>query len=487
MTTNLMSIVPEIPLNGIDKVYYSWEQFGYRALMRISFDLKGGAVDAELLRQAYAFEVKRWPILNAAIVEKTGPGWDLRWAPRGRIDAEQAVREFDFSMLDAQAAENKIKELQFDSFPGSNSRKDLSFFIYLCRLPDAGSRLLVFMHHALTDAHGIQVVLGGIFSTYNSLCAGMPPAAAQCNAAPPAPLLPVKRSRHLRNMLEMSFFFITRLITLRGQSPVKMMRGKSSFSGRTAAVMREISAEQFTLMRSSAKRHGARLDSLLAAAQITAVAGWKKEQGEPAGLINAEILAGLRTEEDTHQNLSNKFSPIIVDSTPAQRTTPAILLQHINKQLDRARERNFAGKLLSFLNLVNNRIGSKTVRLWGGLVCNNPRIGDSTMITNIGRVWAGPDNTTLITKLGDADITACYMAGPPMPSIGSYSGFLSFNNRLYYSFNYFDWAMTDADAHRFTELFEQALADLIACPALSAAPAEGHFQMTRATTLLTSP
>ena len=116
-----------------------------------------------------------------------------------------------------------------------------------------------------------------------------------------------------------------------------------------------------------------------------------------------------------------------------------------------------AQKLISLSWLLNTRIGAKTLSLWINFIFNNPRIGDSSLVTNIGRLWIGNDKTTYLTRIGDADITSLYITAPPSPSTGSYSGFFTYNNKLYYMFNYFEWAMSEIQAHQFADLFEQTL------------------------------
>lgn len=78
-------------------------------------------------------------------------------------------------------------------------------------------------------------------------------------------------------------------------------------------------------------------------------------------------------------------------------------------------------------------------------------------MTNLGKLWGGTKKNPPITRLGDADIAAYYMAGPPTPSIGSYFAYLSYNGSLFLTFNYFEWVMSSADAGRFVDLFEQTL------------------------------
>jgi hypothetical protein len=117
-----------------------------------------------------------------------------------------------------------------------------------------------------------------------------------------------------------------------------------------------------------------------------------------------------------------------------------------------------AKKLIALLYLLlDTRIGRRTERLWQNLLFNNPRLGDSSLVTNLGRLWADRDGSTRITRLGDAEITSFYMAGPPIPSIGSYFSYLAYNNSLFITFNYFEWVMPAADACRFVDLFEEIL------------------------------
>ena len=128
---------PGIPLNELDKLFYAWELCGARPFSRILFEFKGGHIDIELLRQAYALEIKRRPMLNATIAENpSGPGWDVRWMPGDGADENLAVRLCDFSGMSAEAAEKKIRDIQFDPFTDYSSRKNPPFSLALCTVPD---------------------------------------------------------------------------------------------------------------------------------------------------------------------------------------------------------------------------------------------------------------------------------------------------------------------------------------------------------------
>ncbi len=182
--------------------------------------------------------------------------------------------------------------------------------------------------------------------------------------------------------------------------------------------MRELPAAQFSRYRSAAKRLGSGLNIFLVTAQIAAIDRWKRERKENCGLISMNIHTGLRPAQNSSGDLSNRFSTLILHSYPRHRTSLKTLLHHVHQEHDKAQRRGIAEKLICLLWLLDTRIAAKTVPLWGNFIFNNPRIGDSSLATNLGRLWAGPDNTTLITSLGGVEITACYMAGPPTPSSG---------------------------------------------------------------------
>jgi hypothetical protein len=139
------------------------------------------------------------------------------------------------------------------------------------------------------------------------------------------------------------------------------------------------------------------------------------------------------------------------------------LLQHVRREQEKALRCGTAEKIICLLGLLNTRIGVKTLRLWGNFIFSNPAMGESSQVTNAGRLWAGSDTAKRMTRLGDAEISGCYMAAMPSPSIGNFSGFLTFNNRLYISFNYFKRTVTAEQAQQFVALFEKSLDDLADC------------------------
>ena len=463
--TVLLTQPPGIPLNELDKMFYWGEPLGSRPIVRILFEFKGGHIDIQLLRQAYALEIKRRPVLNATIAENlSGPGWDVRWMPRDCADENLAVQLSDFSDLSAEDAKNKIREIQFDPFTNFSSRKDLSFSMVLCTLPGGRQKLLAFINHALSDAQGIGLIFEELFTIYNNLADGRAPDDAlypdQC--LPPLPLLPESRVKRCIKVLGALAVIAGQAIKTGFQSPAKIFTGKNTLSDATSAVQRMVPQERLSRYRAAAKRHGISLTELLVAAQIQAIDRFKKSRGETAGVISVDVHQNLRTAESEFLELSNKFSTFIISTLPRHRIRPKDLLQHVHREQEKALRRGTAEKLICLLWLLDTRIGAKTLPLWENLIFNNPKMFESSQVTNLGRLWAGPDNSTRITRLGDAEITVCFMAALPSPAIGNFSSFLTFNNRFFISFNYFIRTMADAQAQQFMDLFEEALEDFAA-------------------------
>jgi NRPS condensation-like uncharacterized protein len=457
---------PGIPLNELDKLFYAWELLGGRPFSRILFEFKGGHIDIGLLRQAYALEIKRRPVLNAIIADNpSASGWDVRWVPRDCADLHRAVRLCDFSEMTAEAAETKTREIQFDPFPDYSSRKNPPLSLALCALPGGRQKLLAFINHALTDAHGLGLIFQELFDAYTHLAAGRDPEVSECpdTGLPPSPLLPESGVKRCLLALGALAFFAGHCIRTGFQGPAKIYSGKNIFSDATNAVQRELATEQLNRYLAAAKRHGITLNVLLVAAQILAIDRWKQACGEAAGVISIDVHKNLRMAEGEFLELSNKFSTFIISTQPRHRIRPQDLLQHVRREQEKAQRSRTAEKVIGLLSVLNTRIAAKTVSLWGNFVFNNPAVGESSQVTNAGRLWAGPDNTTRITRLGDAEISGCYMAAMPSPSIGNFSGFITFNNKLYISFNYFIRTMTAAQGQQFMALFEKSLEDLAGC------------------------
>ena len=449
-----------IPLNELDKLFFTWELLGYQAMARILFEFRGGIIDLELLRQAYAAEIKRRPVLNARIDDSApGKSRQVRWKLGDAINAVHAVRMSDFSALSPDAAEEKTRQLQFDPFTDFSLRADPPFFLVLCRMPEGRWKLLAFIHHALTDAHGISLILEELFVSYNQLAEGgsIDTAPGEIAAAVPSSLLPENR-RELFKQIFGAIVFLSRLVIKTGFTPpAKITYGSHTFRAATAAVQRALPPECLSRYLEAAKRGGITFNALLVAAQATAIEHWKQNRGEPCGLINMEVHQNLRTQPAELQELSNKFSPFIIPIQPADRSDPKTLMRHVQNMQEQAIRDRTAQKMIALLYLLDTRIGRRTERLWQNLLFNNPRLGDSSLVTNLGKLWADRDGSTRITRLGDAEIISFYMAGPPIPSIGSYFSYLAYNGSLFITFNYFEWVMPAADACCFVDLFEKIL------------------------------
>jgi len=455
-----------IPLNELDKMFYALDLLGPAAIVRIHFELTGGEVDMDLLRQAYAVEIERRPVLNAVIADSSpGSGLQVRWLPRGTADPQQAVRFHDFSVLSAGAAEAKFREIQFDPFSEYNCRKDPPFFLVLCKLTDQRHMLIAFIHHALTDAHGYSVILKELFGAYNLMAAGLAleEAASPVECEAPLSLLPESRRERVMKCLGAAALLIRRFINNRGQIPVKIFYGKNTFAGTAFAVQRALVKEKRSRYVAAAKRAGVMLNDFLLTGHIAAIDRWKRERGEPCGLISLEVHKDLRTEASELQKLSNKFSSFFISTQPRHRADLKILLQHVRRENEKAQHHQIAEKMISFLWVLNAPLAATTLKQVLNFIFNNPALGESLQVSNLGRLWSGPGNKPTLAYLGDSEITACYMAGPPIPSVGCYTSFLTYKQSLFFSFNCFHWAMSAGEANQFVDIFEEELEKLAGC------------------------
>jgi hypothetical protein len=119
-----------------------------------------------------------------------------------------------------------------------------------------------------------------------------------------------------------------------------------------------------------------------------------------------------------HQ-VQNRFSMFLMASQPQDRSDPAGLIQLPHRQNRHAIDDRLAKKYLEVLLPLRLRAARALLRVWGNLAFKNPRFGVSFQISNVGRIWTGAEGRPLLDHLGDAEITACYVPGHPMPSIGT--------------------------------------------------------------------
>ncbi|MEI6126670.1 MAG: hypothetical protein WCQ99_08990, partial [Pseudomonadota bacterium] len=236
-----------IPLNELGKMFYALECMGYPVIQRTWFQLRRGSVDIELLRQAYLFEIERYPIFKSVIRDlPSSLRWNLCWSPLDRIDAAQSVRLCDLSQLNPQEAQKKFEEIQFDAFLQYSSQKNPPLFMVLCTFPESCSRLITFFHHAAADSAGCLLFLKNLFETYNSLAgkgtAG-PAALPAAGSSPPlmtSQLLAASLVGRLKGFFQGIGLLVQQAFLKKGEA-AKLLYGKNTFAGTINAVCREIS------------------------------------------------------------------------------------------------------------------------------------------------------------------------------------------------------------------------------------------------------
>lgn len=460
-----MSMAPEIPLNEQDKLFYCLECMGPPPIERINFSLEGGSIDIETLRKAYLIELEQYPIFNSVIKDRSiGHKWNLCWVPRKETFEKQAVTAHDLSNLPPEEADKKFRQILFDPFKGYSSFNQAPLKIILCKLPERKYKLMIFFHHASVDLAGVSSFIRDFFETYNRLESNQ---AIQKNpenipilASPP--ILPRSFIKKLYGLLQALAVLVKLIIKQRGRPAAKLIYGKITSTGSTSAVMRAIPRERVKRYLAASKYFETTYNSFLVAAHTEALARWKKQRNEPCKTIRAQIHQDIRKTKDEFREFGNKFSPFIVMVHAEDKKDIPSLIRYIHQQTVQAKKSHMAEKIMNFTWIYQYTFLKKFLPL-GNRILNkptNPMFGDSFTISNCGKVWAGLDGKTYLTRLGDSEATECFMPGYPAPSIGVFTSLFTFRDKLCLSFSHYKWALSEEDAEKYIDLLEQTLEEM---------------------------
>jgi NRPS condensation-like uncharacterized protein len=445
-------------LNELDTLFYVLECLGYPPLARIHFELRGGSVDTECLQQAYRFTVERFPVCNALLEDRSrGFQWNLCWVPRDRVAADDAIRLYDLSHLDPGEAEDVFDNILFDTCADYRSETSPPFFMALCKLSGGHSRLIFFFHHAVADAYGYSMVIKYLCDTYNTIVAHGAVPQPQPVLGGISPILPRTVSAKAAGFVGAIRMLADKFLKSSGKAPPQLIDGESTALGRTHAIQRGFSPQRLAQYAAAAKYFGVTLNEYLVTAQITAFDRLKAELGEPCDYVSVQVHKRLSREGPELAELANRFSIFPIMADRRSRNNVIGLLSDVRRQSLRAKENHIAEKNICLLWMLSLWPAKKYLPFWGPSVLQNPAFSESLAISNIGRLWVNAGGETVLTHFGDADISACYIAGPPFPGSPSYTGIWTYRERLYVSFNYFTRAIPREYAERFVDLTEGVL------------------------------
>ncbi len=470
-----MVFMNPIPLNQLSKLFFALEGLGYPPIVRSHIELQGGRVDLAVLRQAYLQTVRHFPPFGARIADCVNVfGWQPYWSPQSPADTHRAVRFCNLANLTPEQADKRFYELRFKPFNDHRSAADPPFWMVLCAFPDKRWKLALFYHHALADGHGYSMVLEHLFNTYNHLTGGFAPPPVDPIFAP-VELLPSTTAERFKGVLAALGLLAKKTFQQQMGFPAKLLYGQGCLSGRVSAVQRALDPEKLQQYLKTAKKLKISFTSLFVAAQATALERWKTDHNEPCRVISPQIHQDLRTSAHDLREVQNKISVVTVPTLPRHRQDLIAFARHIHACIAAARRDHLARKLSSLLWLLDARIVRALLKLWGPVLFTNPKFGDSFQVSNTGRQWVDTRGTTTITHLGNAEITALYLAvGPPVPSQGTFTGLTTYRNALFISFTFFEWAMPAEVAESFVGLTLQVLDELVSkserpvfCPEVS--------------------
>ena len=440
-----------IELNRLDKLFYLFERLGITSLSRIHFALSGGTIERERMQRAYDRVCVRYPVLRARLRERRGLlRWRAWWQPAAMPRNGDGVRWRDFSRCSMPEAETCFQRELLDPYAGYDVRRDPPFWLVVCRMPD-GWRIIMFVHHAVTDAHGYALIARDLFLAYNSPATAVP---AQPGAVAPGP--PGRPGGLLRACRELAGC----LKEHRRHPPTKLLEGTCRSGGRVCAEQRTLTAGRLERCREAARAQGVTFNDLLTAAQLLSICLFQHRRSRACDGISVQVHQNLRTAAEGSALPGNLFStfPLLVCGHAC--ADPAALLQRVAAGGRAARQHKRAAALAGAAALLDLGPVRRLYRWWGPALFANPQAGDSTQVTNVGRLWAGTDGRPAITRVGDSRIESCHMIGPPVPSIGSYISFCTYGDRMFLSLNYYDWALTAGQARQLMDGYLQALDSL---------------------------
>lgn len=453
------------PLNELARLFYLIEQRGQVPLTRIRIDLSGAPVELGRLRRAYAQTVMRYPILNAVVREcSSWLTWNAFWVGREKSDPAWAVQQFDVSHLTPQEAEQEIARLRFDTPAGYSSTCDPPFFLRLCIRSRSAATLLAFFHHALTDGYGYSFFLEQLFSAYNApegACPGP-------RVAGTTPSLPGREPA--RGLLREVAIVAGRTLRRRGAVPAKMICGQPAATP-AGAVERVLAPRDLQRCLDAARARSVTLTDLFTAAHVMALQRWKRGRGEPCRYIVPQIHQSLRTARTAAGDISNRFSVIAITLHERECCSSSSLPELVHQRCRAARQARRAEHVLALLQPLALTAVKKTIRWWGGFVLGNPRAGDSFQLSNMGRLWVDGTGSTRVTRLGAAEVTSVYLAaGPPIASMGTYTGLCTYRDRLFVTLNYCTNMVSAPEAERFLDGAIGALGEFCAGTFSAATP-----------------
>ncbi len=453
-----------IPLNQLDRMFYCLELLGYVPVSRIQVELANGTVDLDLFQQACRNTVQHYPIFRSRIKDPfTLFFWKPAWVPLEHIESHQFVQFHDLTLCTPGEMEEKSNDIQFSWSSCHNSLEKPPLHIAVCALPGNRYTLLFLFHHAAADGYGYYLFIKDVFDAYNELSSGRTPDISSVKPTFPPPSLLVKG---FLNRLY-GFFKAVGIIQrhtrlLKSLPPAKLLYGKTSMSGFIQTIQRSLCQNKMQRIQATADSRQMTINDVLIATQIKTIHLWKQSRKEPCRSVSIQVHQNIRTDGQHLQDHRNRFSTfIIMIPDYLLKKDFSVILQEVHSQSQSAKYNNMAANIINLSWLLDLRLMKSTVSLWGNALFNNSAAGDSFQITNVGKIWIDQNGRTEPGRLGSADISACYLVAPPIPSIGSCISFCGYNNALHMSFNYLEGLMSRRDAEQFMNFFENVLDELV--------------------------
>jgi NRPS condensation-like uncharacterized protein len=314
------------------------------------------------------------------------------------------------------------------------------------------------------DLAGVISFVRDFFQTFNCLAKGSTierrPENTPVTATPR--ILPQSFPRKIYGLLQALGVVTGLMIRQKGRCAATLIRTGAASIGPTSAVMHTISSERMKRYLAAARHSAVTFNSFIAAAHVEALCRWKKQKKEACLTVRVQVHQDLRKTREEYRMFGNKFSPFVIMIHEEDNKNAHSLLRNVHQQAVKAKNCHVAEKMLNFTWIFQYSIIKKLFPFFARSLNRpaNPMLGDSFTLSNCGRLWAGQDGETYLTHLGESEVTECFMPGYPVPSVGVFTSFSTFRNKLCLSFSYYKHVLSEEDAEKFIDLFEHTMDDI---------------------------
>ncbi len=444
----------EIPVNELGKLFYCFDLLGSVPMQRRHFEFQGGHIDLNTLRKACQLELRRYPLLNSLLEDRSSwLKWNIYWVPRKNQDADELIIEEDLSSLSPEEAEERFEQIRFDPFSDFDLLKQPPFLLVLLKFPNKNYRLLTFFHHAAVDGTGYIRFLTDLFKTYNLFITGVNPGNFTYSSpvSTSSTLLPTSFVDRIKGAASAIRYLLKQSIPVKGKKAAKIMDKKGPFTGQIHAVQRSFSQDKMRKYLDVSRTLNTTFNNFFVAKLIKSFEEWENNRHKECGTVYVQVLKNLRKKNCSSNEIQNRFVTIPFTVLEEDLKSTKDTIESIKAQNEFMNKKSICEKTICLLWPLNFAVVRKLLPVWGNFIFNNPKVIGTFVVSNMGRLWTDKNGNTEITHLGNAEIKSTYTAGFPVPSVGNFMTLCTYKGKLFLTFNYYIWCISKEEIENFMD------------------------------------